>query len=223
MSGSDRDSSPPNGLDDFQLELLEAFFQRERRFFLTGGAALTGFHLRHRRTLDLDLFTTEDILAEGARALTDAARELGAEVESLRTSPGFLRFVARRRGAAVVIDLVRDSAPQAFAEKASFGPIRVDPPAEILANKLCTLLSRAELRDLVDVRALEQAGFRVEDALGAAMRKDAGLTAGQLAWVLSEIEIGDDARPPGGVTAPELRAYLADLVARLARLAFPGR
>ena len=40
-----------------QKEALSAFFEREREFFLTGGAALVGFHLRHRTTTDLDLFT----------------------------------------------------------------------------------------------------------------------------------------------------------------------
>jgi hypothetical protein len=53
------------------------------------------------------------------------------------------------------------------------------------------------------------------------MKKDAGLTAGQLAWVLSQIEIGDDASPPGGVTAADLRSYLETLVQRLTAVAFP--
>lgn len=78
-----------------------------------------------------------------------------------------------------------------------------------------------ELRDLVDVRALERAGYAVETSLDDAARKDAGLTPGQLAWVLSEIEIGEDAEPPG-VSARELRSYLDDLVQRLARLSFPA-
>jgi hypothetical protein len=99
--------------------------------------------------------------------------------------------------------------------------VTVDPPEEILANKLCTLLSRAEIRDLVDVRALEQAGYRIEDSLEPASRKDGGLTPGQLAWVLSEIEIGEDAEPPG-VSARELREYLDDLIRRLTRRAFPS-
>ena len=99
--------------------------------------------------------------------------------------------------------------------------ILVDPPEEILSNKLCTLLSRSELRDLVDVRALEQAGYRMEDAIPAATEKDGGLTPAQLGWVLSQIEIGDDAIPPGGVSVEELRHYVAGLVNRLGHLAFP--
>ena len=98
----------------------------------------------------------------------------------------------------------------------------MDPPEEILANKLCTLLSRSEIRDLVDVRALELAGYRVEDAIAAAAAKDSGLTPAQLGWVLSEMKIGKDTSPPGEVSVEELNLYLKDLSARLARMAFPA-
>ncbi len=46
--------------------LLQAFFSKENRFFLTGGAALAGFHLGHRETHDLDLFTVMDAMEEGS-------------------------------------------------------------------------------------------------------------------------------------------------------------
>ena len=210
-------------LDNFQQEVLSGFFERESRFFLTGGAALAGFHLGHRRTQDLDLFTTEEHIEAGAAALTATAQELGASVEALQTYPDFRRYLLRRAGETVVVDLVRDLAPQLYGEKRVINGIRIDPPEEILANKLCTLLSRAELRDLVDVRALEQAGFPMERYFEAASQKDGGLTPGQLAWVLSEIRIGDDAQPPGGVSASELRDYLQDLRARLARMALPPK
>jgi hypothetical protein len=211
------------GLDRFQLEFLEAFFERERGFYLTGGAALVGFHLKHRRTLDLDLFTTQDRIDEGETAIIQTARDLGAAVERLRTAVDFRRFLVQRGDESVVVDIAIDAAPQIDEEKISIGGILVDSPREIMANKLCTLLSRAELRDLVDVRGLEQAGFTVEDHVRLAQRKDSGLTAGQLAWVLSELEIGDEASPPGDVAAADLRTYLEDLVQRLAGLAYPDK
>ena len=209
-------------LSNLQREVLDAFFRQEDRFFLTGGAALAGYYLKHRETKDLDLFTVEDRMEEGVSALTAVAREIGASIEPLRTSPDFRRFLLRRGLEGVVVDLVRDLAPQIFSEKSLFGGIRVDPPEEILANKLCTLLSRAEIRDLVDVWALETRGYSIETALEQASIKDAGLTPGQLAWVLSQIEIGDDAVPPGGLSARELREYLHALRDRLSSQAFPG-
>jgi len=211
----------PNRLDRLQREVLAAFFAREGRFFLTGGAALVGYYLGHRTTHDLDLFTTEDLLEDGLAALAASAREVDATLEPIRTSPDFRRFLLRRGDEALVVDLVRDSAPQLFPDKPVIGGIRIDPPEEILANKLCTLLSRSEIRDLVDVKALEQKGFSIEQAFPLAMRKDGGLTPGQLAWVLSELRIGTDASPPGDVSGSELREYLEDLRHRLAKMAFP--
>jgi hypothetical protein len=83
------------------------------------------------------------------------------------------------------------------------------------------MLSRSELRDVVDARALEQAGYRIEDAIPAARAKDGGLTPAQLAWVLSQIEIDDNRPLPASVTPAELRRYITELVQRLTRLAFP--
>jgi hypothetical protein len=124
---------------------------------------------------------------------------------------------------AIVIDLVREFVYQADTSKPVVNGVRIDTPEEILANKLCTLLSRAEIRDLVDVRALEQAGYSVESALQIAAKKDAGLTHGQLAWVLSQIELGNDLVPPGGVSLKDLRAYLEDLISRLTKMAFTDK
>ena len=208
-------------LSALQMDFLHAFFQREHRFFLTGGAALVGFHLGHRETYDLDLFTLDDVMAEGFAAVTEVARQFGATLESLQTSPDFRRLLLRRDAEALVIDLVRERVAQAMPEKMVVGEIRVDPPEEILANKLCALLSRSEVRDLVDVRALESIGYRIEDALPAAHQKDHGLTPAQLGWVLRQIEFGDDLVPPSDVSRQELNEYLDELIARLAKISLP--
>lgn len=208
-------------LTPLQRDLLEGFFQREPRFFLTGGAALAGYHIGHRETADLDLFTTADLLADGEATLQAAVKAIAGSIENIQTSPDFRRRLVRRGGESVVVDLVHERAPQGEQPKMKFGSVRVDPPEEILANKLCTLLSRGEIRDLVDVLALERAGHRAEEALPLAMRKDAGLTPAQLAWVLSQISIGDDASIPGSLSVAEVRSFLTELVARLTRFAFP--
>src|SRR5262245_11097085 len=208
-------------LSALQQDFLRSFFQREDRFFLTGGAALVGFHLGHRETHDLDLFTLEDVMPEGMAAVAEVARELGGTLEPLQTAPAFRRVLLRRGAEAIVIDLVREYVAQVEPDKPLIDGIRVDPPHEILANKLCALLSRSEIRDLVDVRALELAGYRLEDALNAAAAKDSGLTPAQLGWVLNQIELGNDLIPPGEVSVEELRRYLAELIVRLTHQAFP--
>lgn len=210
-------------LGELQQRFLQAFFSEENRFFLAGGAALAGFHLGHRETHDLDLFTLMDAMEEGSAAVAEVAREMGAKLESIQTSPDFRRYILTHESEAIVIDLIRERVAQIISDKPVIGIIRVDPPEEILANKLCALLGRAEIRDLVDVRALEISGYPIESALPAAALKDAGLTPGQLSWVLSQITLGDDLIPPGGISVQELRKYLDDLAARLSRLAFPKK
>ncbi len=136
-----------NKLSNLQQDFLKAFFGRETRFFLTGGAALVGFHLGHRDTHDLDLFTMEDAVDAGAALAAEIARGWGASLESIQTYPDFRRLLLKRNEEAIVIDLVRERVAQVSPEKPVVNGIRVDPPEEILANKLCALLSRSEVRD----------------------------------------------------------------------------
>ena len=205
-----------------------------RRFSGSSSDARQGFYpdgrrcprgvpsLGHRETHDLDLFTLAGPLTGGVDGPAGPRRrEIGASCEEVRTAPEFRRFVLSREDDSVVVDLVVERAPQLVADKPWVGSIQIDPPEEILANKLCALLGRAEIRDLVDVHALEQSGLSLERALEAGRRKDGGLTPGQLAWVLSQISIGEGARVPGELTAPELRRYLQDLIDRLVSLARP--
>jgi hypothetical protein len=212
---------PRSRLTPLQVALLEAFFRHEDRFYLTGGGALVGYHLGHRETHDLDLFALTPVMEDGVRALRQAARDVGASWREVRTAPEFRRVLLSREDDSVIVDLAIEHAEQIHPEKVLYGSVRVDPADEIFANKLCALLGRAEIRDLIDVRALEGLGLSLEDALAAGERKDGGLTPAQLAYVLSQITIGDDAELPGGVRPTELREYLDDLVDRLARLARP--
>ncbi len=208
-------------LDNLQRDFLRAFFARENSFFLSGGAALVGFYFGHRETHDLDLFTLENDVENGFRLVNEVAKELNAGVEPIQTSPDFRRLLVKRDAESIVVDLVREYVFQISAEKPVINGIRVDSPEEIFANKLCALLSRSEIRDLVDVREFEKAGFSLENALQTAAQKDSGLTPAQLAWVLNQIKLGDDLQPPGDVAVSELRNYLDNLIDRLKRLALP--
>ncbi len=211
---------PVSRLSSLQRDVLLEFFQKEQRFFLTGGAALAGFHLGHRETDDLDLFTTAYVLNEGRQVLEAVAVSLGAELHGISDSPTHKRFAIRRGSENVKIDLVHDT-HQLRAKVILDDIIRVDSIEEIAANKLTAILSRSEIRDLVDLKALEAAGVSIEDVMPLAMAKDGGLSPGQLLAVIAELTIGDDAIIPGGETPASLRRYVETLIDRLARLAFP--
>ncbi len=53
----------------------------------------------------------------------------------------------------------------------------------------CALLSRSELHDLEDVRALLDAGEDLVRALADAPRKDAGFSPVTLAWVIEQLPV----------------------------------
>jgi hypothetical protein len=216
-------SFAPSKLTALQRDVLDAFFQRERGFFLTGGAALAGFHLGHRTTDDLDLFTSQDGAFERGRfVLADVAAALGGQLQVRQDAPGFKRVVLTRGNEGLIIDLVRDVSPQLHAQKLERDRILIDSADEILANKLTALVGRAEERDLVDVMFLERAGYSLDSALTAALAKDGGCTPATIAWLLSEVTIPDGISLPAGVTPAELRAYVSALTARLLTLAAPA-
>jgi hypothetical protein len=96
----------------------------------------------------------------------------------------------------------------------------MDPVEEIIANKITTLASRSEIRDVVDLYCLEQAGYRVEEHLDDALRKDAGATPATIAWLLSTLCVPE--RLPGDVPRAAILAYVKELEARLRKHAFPS-
>jgi hypothetical protein len=215
-------ASSSSKLTALQREVLDAFFQRERGFFLTGGAALAGFHLGHRATDDLDLFTLQhEAFERGRFVLADVASAVGCELAIRQDAPGFKRVVLARGDQGLVVDLVKDIGAQLHVDKLECDHILLDPPDEILANKLTALVGRAEERDLVDVMFLERAGYSIDAALPAALAKDGGCTPATLAWLLSEITIPDGVALPAGVSPAELRDYVSALIARLLALAAP--
>ena len=224
MAGGTMGSSESSfDLSPLQRIVLAEFFRQERGFFLTGGGALVGYHLHHRFTDDLDLFTLDEAAyVRSLHVLPAVAEALGGRLEILQDAPGYRRFALRQGDETLVVDVVRERVRQVSPSKPEINGVFVDPPEEILANKLTALVGRQEERDLVDVYFLEQRGYPVEGALDAALAKDGGCTPATLAWLLSELAIGDGARVPGGLPASVLRAYVADLVKRLRRKAMPA-
>jgi hypothetical protein len=213
-------SSP--GLSRLQQDLLRAFFAHERRFVLTGGGALVGYHLRHRTSDDVDLFAKPPVdLEDGFRALLAASASIGATVEVLRSFPEFRRALVRQGTESVVVDLVIDRAPDVDPAVEGGDGVRLHSLREIAANKICALLGRSEVRDLVDLRAILATGLALGPMLADAERKDGGVSPATLAWLLDGMRIPREAALPGGVDAAALDAFRVDLVTKLRQASLP--
>jgi hypothetical protein len=198
------------------------------RWTLTGGAALVGFHLRHRMTRDLDLFWRSraqlDHTPEEAKQRLVAT---GLEVAGLQSSATFNRLRVTDGAETCLVDLVAEPTPAIEPpQMLQAGPVlvAVDGRHEILVMKLCALLSRSELRDLEDVRALIAAGGNLRAAITDAPRKDAGFSALTMAWVLENFPVRalvqSEQRP--GDEAEELERFRDWLIGELLATARSG-
>jgi len=214
-------------LTALQWRILEALAPVRPAWTLSGGAALAGIHLKHRATRDIDLFWREQPeLYSIPRDVEAALKHEGLVVQVVQTSPTFCRLNAVEGAEACIVDLVAEPVaalgpPQSFSLSGIV--IAVDTPHEILVSKLCTLLSRAEIRDLVDVRALIEAGGDFDLALADAPKKDAGFSALTLSWVLSTTQVHPMAKAIGwGTEETDAVASFKDLlVQRLLSAAAP--
>lgn len=204
-------------------DFLHVWFLLEQRFFLTGGSALGLFYLDHRRSYDLDLFTSEEVEGKEVQNLVSrVAKEIRAECTALRTAPDFHRFRLTRGEEREIIDVVVDRAPQLDRQKASFDGIRVDTLREIIANKLTTLLSRAELKDVVDLYFLEQAGHDLLAAIPDAQAKDGGWDPAVVAMLLDGLNVHElPVWMIRDLTPADLESFLKKLRLSIANLALP--
>ena len=133
------------------------------------------------------------MLDEAAVTTARAALAPWAEqVAPIQVAPSFARLEATQAGETVIVDLVASpvttiDAPQLMDLDGA--AVLVDTRREILVNKLCALLGRSELRDLVDVRGLLDAGESLASAAAHAATKDGGFSPLTLAWVLRELPV----------------------------------
>lgn len=202
------------------LELLRAC-QRRVACHLSGGAALSGIHLVHRLSADVDVFCHD---AEQVRTLVHAlpaiGHEAGVTIGVVRDAGSFVRCRVQGLERPLELDLVHEPLVDLEPSVSCEGVI-VESLADLRAAKITCLLSRSEPRDLVDVLFLERAGYPVEPDLPLARRKDAGIDPGVLAWLLRTFPT----RPMPVMLQPldeaELRAFRDALAERLKLAARP--
>lgn len=218
----------PGRLTELQTRILVVLADLQPTWTLTGGAALVGFHTQHRETRDLDLFFHHQrTLGSIVAAATSALQRAGLDVTPLRSSATFAQLDVRHGAASIVVDLVADPTPIAEAAQPQIvdgATIQVETPHQLLVNKLCALLSRSELRDLVDIRALVESGADLVRALRDCPGQDAGFSPLTFAWGANSLPLRRLAALQG-CTEEEidsLEQFRDDLVAKVIAEAAPG-
>jgi len=187
---------------------------------LAGGMALSGAHLAHRLSADVDLFVHD---ASGhrraCRHLQDAVAAAGGTLTVVQDSGAFWRARVTVGPVSSEFDLVHETVPDLEDPPPPIDGVVVESFADLRAAKLTCLLSRSEPRDLVDVLFLERAGFRPEDDIAIALRKDAGIDPATLAWLMKTFPVEPLPMMLTPLSIDELRTYRDDLAERFRRLA----
>ena len=212
-------------LTPLKKDFLKSFFEVEDKFYLTGGSALGIFYLQHRFSYDLDFFTQQKIEWHIVDSETKSiAQSIGAECESLTLTPFFRRFKLTRGNESELVDFVIEPVAQIDATKNRFGSITVDTLNEIGINKMCMLLSRSELKDIIDLYFLEEAGFKIEDHLADAKLKEGGFDPVAISYLLATLKIDS---LPAYLAKPlqieQINAFIDSLRKRMAEISFPEK
>lgn len=160
-----------NDLTEAQRIFLEAFTKSglASEYYLSGGTALSAFHLHHRVSEDLDFFTRGPVDSAAVLRLVSSVAEGPVVPRRIADRFGFIVPLAGER---VRVEFVRYDHPAVEPPTPRLGALRVDGLRDILANKLSALVDRNEPKDFADVYVLlRRAGLSLEQGIADAKAK----------------------------------------------------
>ncbi len=163
-------------LTPHQASFLDLFAKNPlltKRFYLTGGTALSEFYLHHRESEDIDLFSEDEFPLLPIRSfLGKIAKSCGIQKTEEREFMGlktfFLTFDDR-----TVLKVDFNYYPFPRIEKGiKFYSLFVDSIFDIAVNKIHTISMKPRARDFVDIYCIiKKEGYSVRGLLMAAKAK----------------------------------------------------
>lgn len=188
---------------------------------LSGEAALSGVHLRHRLSKDLDLFCDQrqdvrDVLL----ACSETASAMVGDFSLVRDGGTFVRGRLSLDEQRIEVDIAHEPSAR-LAPRDLVEGIFVDSLSDMQANKITCLLSRSEPRDLVDLYFLDRAQRKPEDFLTDALTKDAGVDPGVLSYLLKDFPTAPLPVMLERLDEESLRSFRDDLSQRFRAVGVP--
>lgn len=204
-------------LTNLQKRILKLFSNQPDKeiFYLTGGTALSAFYLKHRRSHDLDFFTSvEELLLPFSQKLEASLRKENLKVERLRGFHSFVELSVSSPDDSTIIHLALDS-PFRFEQpmdSKEFPGLKIDSLIDIATNKLLTIFGRAALRDFIDVYFLTKEKFIKNELIEKSAHKDPGFDLYWLGVAMERIHTYPDNTPDLHLltrpcTIPELKEF----------------
>ena len=187
-------------LTDLQRKILNLFSTQpdEEAFYLTGGTALSAFFLKHRKSRDLDFFTSvEELILPFTQKLESYLKQENFKVERLRGFHSFVELFVSSTDDSTIVHFALDSPfrfEQPFESK-EIPKLKIDSLIDIATNKLLALFGRAVLRDFIDVYFLVKEKFSKPELIEKAVMKDPGFDLYWLGVAMERIEDFPDDSP----------------------------
>ncbi|MEW5806041.1 MAG: nucleotidyl transferase AbiEii/AbiGii toxin family protein [Acidobacteriota bacterium] len=177
-----------------QQNLLKEFGKlRDASFFyLTGGTALAEFYLGHRRSFDLDFFTSEkDLIIPFSRIVEENLSMQEYSFNIIRRFESFVELEVNREGEKIRLHLAYDS-PFRFEEPhlSSLG-VNVNDYKDLIVDKVLTFFGRWQQRDAVDLYFILQTR-PIEELITIAKQKDPGFDLYWFSMALKEVDAFPD-------------------------------
>lgn len=179
-------------MDAFHHRLASVALSAAARygFCLAGGYAVQAHGFIRRRSNDVDLFATVEASTDfpaAQAAVVAALRDDGLQVTIELEAPSFARLTVTDpdSGSVSTVELGMDwrAHPPVQSE---VGPVL--HPVDAVANKLCALYSRAEVRDYIDVYGVLRDGrFTSEELMQMAIDHDPGFEPALFAQALRAV------------------------------------
>jgi hypothetical protein len=170
----------------------------------------------------MDLFVHDRVgHRDLVRVLPEIGAAVGTPVSMLRDAGTLVRASLHAARGQRDVDVVFEPIPDVDAPPPPVDGIVVESLADLRANKLTCILSRSEPRDLVDLLFLDRSGYPPERDLALALRKDAGIDPGILAWLLMQFPVEPLPVMLQSLSREELQDFRADLRERFRRMAVP--
>jgi hypothetical protein len=158
-------------------------------FALAGGYAVQAHGFLSRMSADVDLFaaaSAESDIAQAVGVVIAAYQQEGLQVETEVQSTSFARLEVSSAAESAKVELGLDWRKNEPVRLAVGPVLHAD---DAVANKVCALFGRAEVRDYIDVDAILASGRYAEDRLlELAADHDPGFDQSRFAEALAAID-----------------------------------
>lgn len=177
-------------------------------FALAGGYAVQAHGFLNRLSSDIDLFaeaSTESDFAQAVDTVIAAYQREGLRVETELRSASFARLAVSSAAESAKVELGLDWRKNEPIRLAVGAVLHAD---DAVANKVCALFGRAEVRDYIDVDAIVASGRYTEDELlDLAADHDPGFDQSRFAEALAAIDrLPDSLFQPYGMSPGDTSA-----------------